>query len=349
MFPPWLQVSPEVAAAAPARRPVVALESTLIAHGLPWPDNRETALRAEAAVRAAGAVPATVAVWHGAPTVGLTADRLDILARTPGVVKASRRDLGAAVGLGKLAATTVSATMALAHAAGVRVFATGGLGGAHRVIECGVRGAGCGIEDTGIAAGSGVPGSVLRTPHSAPRTSEWDVSADLTELARTPVLVVCSGAKSILDLPRTLEILETLGVPVVGYRTDAFPEFYVGPAGGGRQPPGGPPLPVSARVDSPAEAAAVFAAHVRMGGGGMVLCQPCPAEVAVPPEEFDAALGRALTDAHREGVTGPRVTPFLLARLAELTGGRTLAANRELIVANARLGGEVAAALSAMG
>ncbi|MBX9579745.1 MAG: pseudouridine-5'-phosphate glycosidase [Gemmataceae bacterium] len=303
MFPPWLHMSPEVAAAVAAGRPVVALESTLIAHGLPWPDNRDTALRAEAAVRAAGAIPATVAVWHGVPTVGLTADRLDHLARVPGVHKAGRRDLGAAVGLGRLAATTVSATMALAHAAGVRVFATGGLGGAHRP------------------------------------PADWDISADLTELARTPVLVVCSGAKSILDLPRTLEILETLGVPVVGYRTDTFPEFYVG---GGR-------LPVSCRVESPAEAAAVFAAHTRMGGGGMVLCRPCPAEVAVPPEGFDAGLETALADAAREGVAGPRVTPFLLARLAELTGGRTLAANRELIVGNARLGGEVAVALGELG
>lgn len=306
MFPPWLNVDPEVAAAVAAGRPTVALESTLIAHGLAWPDNRDTAARAEAAVRAAGAVPATVAVWHGAPTVGLTADQLSVLAQTPGVQKASRRDLGAAVGLGRLAATTVSATMALAHVAGVRVFATGGLGGAHRP------------------------------------PAEWDISADLIELARTPVLVVCAGAKSLLDLPRTLEVLETLGVPVVGYRTDTFPEFYVADRAKGR-------LPVSCRVETPAEAAAVFAAHVRMGGGGMVLCQPCPAEVAVPAGEFDATLETALAEAAGQGVSGPRVTPFLLARLAELTGGRTLAANRELIVSNARLGGEVAAALAALG
>lgn len=302
MIPSWLTVAPEVAAGTPA----VALESTLIAHGLPWPDNRDTARRAEAAVRAGGAVPATVAVWHGSPTVGLSPDQIDHLARATGVLKASRRDLGAAVGLGRLAATTVSATMALAHAAGVRVFATGGLGGAHR-----------------------------------PPT-EWDISADLTELARTPVLVVCSGAKSLLDLPRTLEVLETLGVPVVGYRTDAFPEFYVGERPDSR-------LPVSCRVETPAAAAAVFAAHTRMGGGGMVLCQPCPAEVAVPPPLFDAALEAALSDAARDGITGPRVTPFLLARLAERTGGRTLAANRELIVGNARLGGEVAVALAGLG
>jgi pseudouridine-5'-phosphate glycosidase len=296
----WVSVSAEVAAAVAAGRPVVALESTLIAHGLPWPANLETARESEAAVRAGGATPATVAVWHGTPTVGLTGEQIEALARAEGVMKASRRDLGAAVGLKRLAATTVSATMALAHAAGVRVFATGGIGGAH---------------------GGDQP---------------WDISADLTELARTPVLVVCAGAKSILDLPRTLELLETLGVPVLGYRTDEFPAFYT--RSGSR-------LPVSARVESPAEAAAVFAAHVRMGGGGAVLAQPCPADVAIPSDEFDAALGAALAEAHRAGVTGAKVTPFLLARVAELTGGRTLAANRALIVNNARLAAVVAAAL----
>jgi pseudouridine-5'-phosphate glycosidase len=302
MVPHWPRVSDEVAAAVVAGRPVVALESTLIAHGLPWPANLATAREAEAEVRAGGAVPATVAVWHGTPTVGLTAAQVEELARAGGVMKASRRDLGAAVGLGKLAATTVSATMALAHAAGVRVFATGGIGGAHRDEE-----------------------------------QPWDISSDLTELGRTPVLVVCAGAKSILDLPRTLEILETLGVPVVGYRTDTFPTFYVA---------GGEPLQVSARVETPAEAAAVFAAHTRLGGGGAVLARPCPADVAVPAEEFDAALGKATAEARRAGVAGPKVTPFLLARLAELTGDRALAANRALIAANARLAAEVAVELA---
>lgn len=293
-------VADEAAAAVRAGRPVVALESTLIAHGLPWPANLETARKSEAAVRAAGAVPATVAVWHGRPTVGLTDAQVEELARAKEVMKASRRDLGAAVGLGKLAATTVSATMALAHAAGVRVFATGGIGGAHR-------------------------------------EPLFDISADLAELARTPVLVVCAGAKSILDLPRTLEVLETLGVPVLGYRTDDFPAFYVRGSRG----------KVSCRVETPAEAAAVFRAHTALGGGGVVLCQPCPPAVAVPAEEFDTALGQAELDAMAEGVSGPRLTPFLLARLAELTGGKTLAANRELIVANARLAAEVAGALAA--
>ncbi len=301
MFAPWLTASAEVAAALADGRPVVALESTLIAHGLPWPANLETAREAEAVVRAAGAIPATVAVWHGVPTIGLTDEQLAELARAPSVFKASRRDLGAAVGLKRLAATTVSATMALAHAAGVRVFATGGIGGAHRDQE------------------------------------PFDISADLTELARTPVLVVCAGAKSILDLPRTLEILETLGVPVLGYRTDEFPAFYVKES----------QLPVSCRVGSPAEAAAVFAAHVRMGGGGAVLAQPCPSDVAVPADEFARWLAAAEAEARAAGIAGAKLTPFLLARLAELSGGRTLTANRALVVANSRLAAEVAAALAA--
>jgi len=295
----WLTVSDEVRAALAANRAVVALESTLIAHGLPWPANIETARESEAAVRAAGAVPATIAIPHGAPTVGLSDSQLEELARADNVLKASRRDMGAAVALKRTAATTVSATMALAHAAGVRAFATGGIGGAHRDAE------------------------------------PFDISADLTELARTPVLVVCAGAKSILHLPRTLEILETLGVPVWGYRTGAFPAFYVRESA----------LPVSAQLDSPREAAAAFAAHVRMGGKGAVLAQPCPPDVAVPATEFDAWLSEAESAARAAGATGAKVTPFLLARLAELSGGRTLTANRALIVANARLAAEVAVAL----
>ena len=301
MFAPWLTVSAEVAAALADGLPVVALESTLIAHGLAWPANLETAREAEATVRAAGAIPATVAVWYGVPTVGLTVEQIAELARAPGVFKASRRDLGSAVGLKRLAATTVSATMALAHAAGVKVFATGGIGGAHRDQE------------------------------------PFDISADLTELARTPVLVICAGAKSVLHLPRTLEILESLGVPVLGYRTDEFPAFYVGAS----------KLPASCRVESSDDAAAVFAAHVRMGGGGAVLAQPCPAEVAVPADEFDKWLAVAEAEARTAGISGAKITPFLLARLAELSGGRTLAANRALVVANAWLAAEVAVALAA--
>jgi pseudouridine-5'-phosphate glycosidase len=332
MVPDWLTLAPEVAAALSDDRPVVALETTLVAHGLPWPDNLDTARAAEAAVRAAGAVPATVAVWHGRPTVGLTAGQLEELAQATGVFKASRRDLGAAVGLGRLAATTVSATMALAHAAGVRVFATGGIGGAHRSDE----GGGGSEEGGGKRAGGGF----LPPPHSPLPIVSHDVSADLAELARTPVLVVCAGAKSILDLPRTLEILETLGVPVLGYRTDRFPQFTTA------ADPAADPLPVSARVETAAEAAAVFDAHVRLGGGGAVLGRPCPEDVAVPADVYAAALGRALADAHAARAHGPAATPFVLKRLAELTGGRTLAANKALVLANAALAGEVAAALA---
>jgi pseudouridine-5'-phosphate glycosidase len=295
-----LSLSPEVADALAAGRPVVALESTLIAHGLPYPTNLETAEQSESAVRREGAVPATVAVWHGVPTVGLTGDRLRELATATGVLKASRRDLGAAVAKKQLAATTVSATMALAHQAGIRVFATGGLGGAHR-----------------------------------PPAPPWDISSDLTELGRTPVLVVCAGAKSILDLPRTLEILETLGVPVLGFGTDTFPQFYT--RGGA--------LPVSARVDAPEEAASAFAAHVALGGAGMVLANPLSDADAIPQAEFDAWLTVAEADAERASVAGPKLTPFLLARIAELSAGRTLAANRTLIVNNAALAARVARCL----
>lgn len=297
MIPDWLSVNEEVRAALAARQPVVALESTLIAHGLPWPVNLETAREAEATVRAAGAVPATIAVWHGVPTAGLNSDQLEELAQAEDVFKASRRDLGAAIALKRLAATTVSATMAVAHAAGIAVFATGGIGGVH-------------------------PGDAM------------DISADLTELARTPVLVVCAGAKSILDLPRTLELLETLGVPVFGSRTDRFPAFYVVESS----------LPVSCRLDSPADVAAAFAAHVRTGGGGVVLARPCPAEVAIGESEFTAAWETAEREAAAAGIRGAARTPFLLARLATLTAGRTLVANRALIVANAQLAAEVAVA-----
>jgi pseudouridine-5'-phosphate glycosidase len=318
-----INLSAEVADALANRRPVVALESTLIAHGLPWPTNLETAREAEQTVHAGGAVPATVAIWRGVPTIGLNDDQLVYLAQASGVFKASRRDLGAAVGLGRLAATTVSATMALAHAAGLKVFATGGIGGAHRASERGTQ--------TGERQTEGGGDS------SFTATDPFDISADLTELARTPVLVVCAGAKNILHLPRTLEILETLGVPVLGYRTDEFPAFYVAQSR----------LPVSCRIESPAEAAAVFAAHVRLGGGGAVLAQPCPSDVAIPAAEFNTWLAVVEAEARAAGVGGPRLTPFLLARLAELSDGQTLKANRALVIANARLAAEVAVALAA--
>ncbi len=296
-IPDWLDVADEVRSALEARELVVALESTLIAHGLPWPDNRDTARESEAAVRAADATPATIAVWHGRPTIGISAEQIDELARLPDVLKASRRDLATAMVRGRTAATTVAATMHLAHAAGIAVFATGGIGGVHRDAE---------------------------------RT--FDISADLTELTRTPMLVVCAGAKSILDLPRTLEMLESLSVPVVGYRTNTLPAFQVRDSG----------LPIPARVDSAEEAARLFAAHHTIGGSGMILVQPVEETVAITASEFESAMQKAENEAAARGIRGPALTPFLLARLAELTGGRSLRANRTLIVANARLAAEVA-------
>jgi pseudouridine-5'-phosphate glycosidase len=295
-----LDIRPDVSAALAERRPVVALESTLIAHGLPWPTNLETARQAEAAVRGEGAVPATVAVWQGRPIIGLDAGQLEQLARQRQVRKASSRDLAAAIVQKADAATTVAATMVLAQRAGLRVFATGGIGGVH----------------PGAAAG-------------------FDISADVLELARTPVAVVCAGAKGILDLAATLEMLETMSVPVIGYGTGEFPAFLLASSG----------LPVSARVDSPAAAAALCAAHWGLGGAGIVLAQPLPAETALEPGDFHRALVRAESQARAEGVRGPALTPFLLARLAELTDGRTLRANQALIVANARLAARIAAAL----
>ncbi len=293
-------IAEEVLDALERNRPVVALESTLIAHGLPWPLNFETAQAAEDAIRDEGAIPATIAVFDGVPTIGASKEDILTLAQATGVVKASRRDLAMVVAQKRTAATTVSATMALAHRAGIRVFATGGIGGVHRNA-----------------------------------TQTGDISADLTELARTPVAVVCAGAKSILDLPRTLEMLETLGVPVVGYGTNTFPAFYLRSSG----------ERVSARVDSPGEAAVLLAAHWQLDGAGVVLAQPVPADAALGPEEWEAALAQAERVAAANDVRGPDVTPFLLARLAELTGGRSLRANQALILANARLAAQIAVAL----
>lgn len=291
-----LSIRTEVARAVADNQPVVALESTLIAHGLPWPLNMETAFAAEAAVRAEGAVPATIAILNGQPTVGLSEEELHDLARDENVLKASRRDLAAAIIQRRTAATTVAATMTLAHRAGIRLFATGGIGGAHR------------------------------------ESHPWDISADLIELARTPVTVVCAGAKSILDIPRTLEILETEGVPVVGYRTDEFPAFYVHSSG----------EPTTARVDDPSQAAAFIRTHWDLGGGGIVLAQPVEEHAALDPNAFMHALSEAEQQAMGVGVRGKELTPFLLNRLAEITEGETLRANHALVIANARLAAQVA-------
>jgi pseudouridylate synthase len=297
------RVAPEVAEALAEGRAVVALESSLIAQGLPWPDNLMTAWASEAAVRRAGAVPATVAVIGGEPRLGLTDEEIERLARPPpSIVKASRRDLGWVAARGLDASTTVSATLWLARKAGVRAMATGGLGGVHRE-----------------AAAS------------------FDVSTDLDELAHGDgALVVCSGVKSILDVPATLEALETRGVLVVGYGTGEFPAFTSRSSG----------LPLEARVDSPADAAAVVAAHRALGlPGAVVLAQPVPEDVALDRPLMEGALAEALALARVRGVVGKAVTPFLLDQIRSATGGRSLAANMALIVANAGLAGAVAGAL----
>ncbi|HEV2948859.1 MAG TPA: pseudouridine-5'-phosphate glycosidase [Gemmataceae bacterium] len=294
---PHLEIRPDIAAALKDSRPVVALESTLISHGLPWPINLETARAAEKAVHDEGAVPATIAVLRGRPTVGLTETELEELAKDPGVLKASRRDLAGAVALGRTAATTVAATMLLAHQAGIRILATGGIGGAHR-----------------------------------PPANAWDISADLVELARTPVAVLCSGAKSILDIPRTLEILETLGVPVIGYGTDEFPAFYVRSSG----------EPLSCRVDATQDVAKLCLAHWNLGGAGLVIAQPAPEKFALSQSEMDKALFEAEDLARKQGVRGPAITPFLLSRLSNITKGKTLMANQALVVENARLAARLA-------
>jgi pseudouridine-5'-phosphate glycosidase len=283
--------------------PVVALESTAIAHGLPWPDNLAVAHDMEAAVRAAGAVPATIAVLGGRVRVGLGPDELERLARDRAIPKLSWRDLPVAVARGGDGATTVAGTLAVAGLVGIPVFATGGLGGVH-------------------------PG--------AERT--FDVSADIGALARTPCLVVCSGAKSLLDLPRTLELLETVGVPVLGYGTDELPAFYTRSSG----------LRLMARVDVPAEAAAVARAQWALGlAGGLVLAVPVPADAALDAAEVAVALAEAEARAAAEGVRGPALTPYLLADLHARSGGRTLAANAALLRENAAVAGAVAVAFSA--
>jgi pseudouridine-5'-phosphate glycosidase len=302
---PLLDIHPEVAAALAEGRPVVALESTIISHGMPWPRNAETALRVEDEVRVHGAVPATIAVMDGRLKAGLTRDQIEQLGRAGhAVAKASRRDLGVLVAQGRSGATTVASTMIIAALAGIRVFATGGIGGVHR----------------GAA-------------------QSFDISADLQELARTPVAVVCAGAKSILDLGLTLEYLETHGVPVLGYRSDRLPAFYTRDSG----------FAVDARLDEPADIARVMRAKWAMGlEGGLVIANPIPAEHAMPRERIDAAIEQALREATQQAITGKAVTPFLLARVTELTGGDSLASNIALVLNNARLGAAVAVAFAAL-
>jgi pseudouridine-5'-phosphate glycosidase len=299
-----LVMLPEVQEALAAGRPVVALESTIITHGLPAPRNLETARAAAQAVRAGGAVPATVALLDGGIRIGLSDPELERLAGESAAVKVSRADLPAVLATGLAGATTVAATMICAELAGIRVFATGGLGGVHRGAE-----------------------------------QSFDVSADLQELARTPVAVVCAGAKAILDLPKTLEVLETLGVPVIGFRCDELPAFYSRTSG----------LALTLRRDSAAEIAAVMAAKWRLGlGGGLVIANPIPPESEIGATEISAHIDSALAEAAAQGVRGKAVTPFLLARLEALTGGASLEANIALVRANARLAAEIAAAYAAL-
>ncbi|HEX7660255.1 MAG TPA: pseudouridine-5'-phosphate glycosidase [Pseudonocardiaceae bacterium] len=299
-----IRIADEVSAAVTDGRPVVALESTLLAHGLPAGRNREVADRLERVVRERGAVPATVAVLDGEPVVGLSGAELDrVCDPDAGLVKLSRRDLAPASALGSSGATTVAATVALAHAGGIAVFATGGLGGVHR-----------GARDS------------------------WDVSADLGVLADTPMLVVCSGVKSILDIGATLELLETESVPVLGYQTDLFPAFYLRES----------PFPVPWRVDTPEQAAAVFLAHRDSSAGStaVVLANPVPAEFEMDHGLHDRLLAEGLYWAETQHIRGKEVTPALLAHFHAGSGGASLAANEALVVANATLAAQLANVLA---
>jgi pseudouridine-5'-phosphate glycosidase len=300
-----LDVGSEVAEALRGGHAVVALESTIIAHGMPWPQNAETALAVEAEIRAHGAIPATIALIDGRLKAGLARDELERLARAGrDIAKVSRRDIPILVARGGTGATTVAGTMVVAALAGIRVFATGGIGGVHR----------------GAA-------------------TSFDISADLQELARTSVAVVCAGAKSVLDLRATLEYLETHGVPVIGYRTDRLPAFYSRDSG----------CAVDARVDEPGDIARVMHAKWRTGlDGGLVVANPIPERFELPRERMERVTDQALEEARAQGIGGQALTPFLLARINALTGGESLASNIQLVLSNARLAARVAVAYAAL-
>lgn len=296
---PHLTIGEEVADALQAGLPVVALESTIICHGMPYPRNVETAIEVQRTVRDHGATPATVAIVKGKLRVGLSDAEIDYLGnRGQDVIKASRRDLPFVVSRHEDGATTVAATMIIAAMAGVELFATGGIGGVHR-----------GVEQT------------------------MDVSADLQELARSPVAVVCAGVKSVLDIAKTLEYLETQGVAVIGYQTNEVPAFYARSSG----------LPVDYRIETPTEAAAAISAKRQLGlGGGMVIANPVPLEHSLDSAEVDKVIDEAISDMNRQGITGKATTPFLLARIAERTSGRSLSTNIQLVLNNARLAAQIA-------
>ncbi|MDC7707821.1 pseudouridine-5'-phosphate glycosidase [Vogesella indigofera] len=301
---PYLDIHPDVAAALAANQPVVALESTIISHGMPYPQNVATALQVEAEVRAHGAVPATIAIINGRLKAGLGAEEIEYLGKAGREIsKVSRRDLPFIVAGGKSGATTVASTMIIAALAGIRVFATGGIGGVHRGAQ-----------------------------HS------FDISADLQELAQTAVTVVCAGAKSILDLGLTLEYLETHGVPVIGYRTGTLPAFFTRDSDFG----------VDYQLDEAADIARAMQAKWQLGlHGGMVVANPIPEQYAMAKDSIDAAIEQALREAGTQGISGKESTPFLLARVCELTGGDSLAANIQLVLNNARLAAAIASAYCA--
>jgi pseudouridine-5'-phosphate glycosidase len=297
-----LDIAPEVAQALAEGKPVVALESTIISHGMPYPKNVETALLVEQTIRDSGAVPATIAVIGGRLKAGLSREEIEYLGRTGrAVAKASRRDLPALVARGADGATTVATTMIIASLAGIRIFATGGIGGVHR-----------GAETT------------------------MDISADLEELAQTPVMVICAGAKSILDLGLTLEYLETKGVPVIGYQTEELPAFYTRKSG----------FSVDYRLDSPEQLAAAFRAKLDMGlAGGMLVTNPIPEEYSMDADYINAAIDKAIARSRELGIHGKATTPFLLAEVKNITGGLSLEANIQLVLNNARLAARTAACL----
>ena len=300
-----LSISAEVDAALRAGGAVVALESTIIAHGMPWPRNAETAFAVEEAIRQAGAVPATIAILDGRLKAGLDRNEIERIARAGhAVAKVSRRDMPIVIARGGDGATTVAATMIVAAMAGIRVFATGGIGGVHRGAE-----------------------------------TSFDISADLQELAHTPVAVVSAGAKAVLDLRLTLEYLETHGVPVIGYRTDRFPAFWSRDSG----------LPVDARADTPAEIARIMMAKWEIDlSGGLVIANPIPEAHALPQSMIERALASALDEARARGIDGKAVTPFLLERINALTGGESLRSNIELVLNNARLAAQIAVEYAAL-
>ena len=302
MTHPLITISPEVQTALLDGQGVVALESTIITHGMPYPQNRETALRVEKAVRDGGAIPATIAILDGQIMIGLNDEQLNTLALTRDAMKLSRADLAMAISRKAMGSTTVAATMIIAHIAGIKVFATGGIGGVHQGAE-----------------------------------NSFDISADLQELGRTPVTVICAGAKAILDIPKTLEVLETLGVPVLAYGQDEVPAFWSRSSG----------LQAPLRVDSIAAIVAFMQAREALQlGGGVLVTNPVPADAEIPRETMQIFISQAIAESQAAGITGKAVTPWLLGRIVELSDGKSLSTNQALITNNATLAAELAAARS---